>query len=294
MDEDIRDKYIEAGRITAKAREHARDIAEEGVALERIAEAAEDLIRDEGAQPAFPVNLSVNEEAAHYTPTEGDDRALQAGDILKIDLGAHIDGYIGDTAVTVDLGDHDELTRAARDALEAALEMAEAGTNVGEIGNTIQSTINEAGFRPIRNLGGHGLDQYVQHSGERIPNAATNTDTTLEPGNAYAIEPFATDGAGKVDDGGPGNIYKYEGGSVRDRTARKVLGQVKDRYQTLPFTSRWFDISKGRKKLAFRTLVQGGVVHSYDVLKEVDGGMVSQAEHTIVVLEDEVIVTTRR
>jgi len=293
MDEDVKQKYIEAGRITKEAREAAKEMAEPGVKLEDIAERAETLIREEGAQPAFPTNLSINEEAAHYTPEMNDDRELEEGDVLKIDLGAQVDGYIGDTAVTVDLGANDGIVDASASALERVLDAVEPGVEAGEIGRMIQEEIESRGFKPIRNLGGHGLEQYTQHSGDRIPNVETDSTMTLEPGNAYAIEPFATDGDGKVHDGSPGNIYKYEGGNTRDRTARKILGQVKDRYRTLPFTSRWFDVSPARLKLAFRNLVNSGVFHEYDVLRERDGAVVSQMEHTIVVLEDEVLVTTR-
>ncbi len=293
MDEEIKEKYIEAGKIAKKARDAAEEMSKPGVDLRDIADRAEGIVRDEGAKPAFPVNLSINEEAAHYTPGRDTERELSKGDVLKIDVGAHIDGYIADTAVTVDLGDHSDLKKAVSDALEAALDMAEAGTNLGKIGDTIQEKIEARGLKPIRNLGGHGLDQHTQHSGERIPNIETSTDTVLEAGNAYAIEPFATDGAGKVVEGGEGHIYKYEGGNTRDRTARKVLKKVKKEYKTLPFTSRWFDISPGRLKLAFRNLTRSGILHDYDILREQDKGTVSQKEHTIVVLEGETIVTTR-
>ncbi len=292
MNDEVRKKYIEAGRIARKAREKAKAMCEPGAGLEEIAEAAEGVIFDEGARPAFPINLSINEEAAHYTPSKDDDGRLAVGDVVKIDVGAHIDGYIGDTAVTVDLGNNDELLEASSAALDAALDLAEAGRNAGEIGRAIQKAIESRGFKPVRNLGGHGLEQYTQHSGERVPNIETSTSTTLEPGNAYAIEPFATDGSGKVFDGKRGNIYKYEGGNVRDRTARKILKQVKKNYKTLPFTSRWLDVSPARLKLAMRSLTDSGVVHSYDVLRENDGCLVSQHEHTILVFEDEVIVTT--
>ncbi|MDY6777832.1 MAG: type II methionyl aminopeptidase [Candidatus Nanohaloarchaea archaeon] len=294
MDEETKDKYREAGRIAAKAREAAKELCEPGVALEEIAETAEKIVRDEGAKPAFPVNTSVNEAAAHYTPSKEDDQELSEGDVLKIDVGAHVDGYIGDTAVTVDLGDHADLVEAARAALSDALHHIEPGTNLGEIGKVIQDSIESRGFKPVRNLGGHGLDRYTQHSGDRIPNVGTDKASRLEPGNAYAIEPFATSGEGKVQDASPGNIYKFEGGNARDRTARKILKQVKQDYRTLPFTSRWFDVSPARLQIAIRNLVKSGVFHEYEVLKEVGGGLVSQAEHTILVFKDGIEVTTRR
>ena len=291
MDDAIKEKYREAGRIAGEARDKAAAMAESGVRLEEIAETAEQHIRDEGASPAFPTNTSVNKEAAHYTPETDDDRTLEEGDVLKIDVGAQIDGYIGDTAITVDLGSHDALMQAVDDALADALETAAPGVRFGAIGAAIQEAIDAQGLQPVRNLGGHGLDQYTQHSGERIPNIATDKDASLEPGNAYAIEPFASAGRGTVVDGAPGNIYKYEGGTVRDRSARQVIGTIKEQYKTLPFTSRWLDMS-GRQRLAFKKLAQADVLHHYEILKDPDG-LVSQKEHTILVHEDEIEVTTR-
>lgn len=291
MDEEIQEKYRKAGRIAGEARDKAAAVAEAGVELETIAETAETHIRDEGAAPAFPTNTSINKEAAHYTPKKGDDRVLSEGDVLKIDVGAQIDGYIGDTAITVDLGGHDDLTDAVDDALADALEQAAPGVRFGAIGASIQEAIEAYGLQPVRNLGGHGLDQYTQHSGERIPNIATEKQASLEPGNAYAIEPFASQGRGAVVDGAPGNIYKYEGGRVRDRSARQLIGTIKEQYKTLPFTSRWFDLS-GRQRLGFKKLEKADVLHHYEILKDPDG-LVSQKEHTILVHEDEIEVTTK-
>lgn len=293
MDEEIREKYREAGKIAAMARDKAAELCKPGADVEEVAERAEALIREEGAEIAFPVNVSFNEEAAHYTPPQGGDRTVSEGDIIKIDVGAHVEGYIGDTAVTVDLGSHDELVAAAEEALEEALDRAEPGVEFGRIGRVIQETIESYDYKPIRNLGGHGVDKFVQHSGARIPNIATDSRVTLESGNAYAIEPFATDGAGAVQDGGPGNIYKHEGGNVRNRRARKLLKTIRS-YNGMPFTPRWFDMSLARKKMAMRALVSAGVVKEYDVLKEQEEGMVSQAEHTIMVKEEEIEITTRR
>ncbi len=294
MDEDVRDNYVEAGRIAKEGRELAVDLAEPGTALVTIAEEVESHIRAEGAEPAFPVNLSIDDHAAHYTPSRDDDTVLQDGHILNIDVGAHVNGYIGDTAVTVDLsGEHDDLVAAAEDALDAAIAVAEPGATLGDIGAAIQDAIEARGFKPIRNLSGHGLDQYTQHTGKSIPNIDTGSGTTLEAGEAIAIEPFATDGAGKVKDGKPGNIYKLEGDNARGRVARKVLGEVKNRFRTLPFTSRWLEsVPAARVRTAVQALVRSGSLHSYEVLTEADGGMVSQKEHTLII-EDEPVVTTR-
>ncbi|MFB6077011.1 MAG: M24 family metallopeptidase, partial [Candidatus Nanohaloarchaea archaeon] len=110
MDEETYEAYREAGRIAKEARDLAADIAEPGVELLHIAERTEEFIREQGAQPAFPVNLSIDADAAHYTPSRDDDAVVPDDTVLNIDVGAHVDGYIGDTAVTVDpAGAHTDL-----------------------------------------------------------------------------------------------------------------------------------------------------------------------------------------
>lgn len=293
MNDEVKQKYREAGRIAAKARDKAYELVEEGVELEEVAERTEGLIREEGAEPAFPVNLSVNHEAAHYTPSKDDDRKFSEGDIVKIDVGAHVDGYIGDTAVTKDLGDRKELVQASVDAVENCLKAAEEGENLGELGRIAEESIKDRGIRPIRNLGGHTLERYTQHAGVMIPCIETDTREEMVEGKAYAVECFATDGAGKVVEGRSGNIYMYEGGRTRKRTARKILKAVKSNYKTLPFTTRWLDLSPARIKLAMSRMVSSGVMKDYGVLREKDKGMVSQHEHTLIVTDEGVEVTTK-
>ncbi|MDY6761906.1 MAG: type II methionyl aminopeptidase [Candidatus Nanohaloarchaea archaeon] len=293
MDDAVRENYVEAGRIAKQARELAVETAQPGTPLLEIAEPVEAFIREEGAEPAFPVNLSIDDDAAHYTPSRDDDTVLEEQHLLNIDVGVHVDGYIGDTAVTVDPSDdHADLVAASAEALDAALDLVEPGVTLGEIGAAIQQAIESYGYTPIRNLSGHGLGHYTQHTGKTIPNIDTGNDTELEEGEAVAIEPFATDGAGKVKDGRPGNIYRLDNENARGRTERKVLGEVKNRFRTLPFTDRWLDgVPAARVTTAVRNLVRSGNLHAYDVLAETDGGMVSQKEHTVLVGEDPVVTT---
>ncbi|MFB6191372.1 MAG: type II methionyl aminopeptidase [Candidatus Nanohaloarchaea archaeon] len=287
--------YVRAGEVIQQAREKAREVSEPGVSLEQIAESIEQLIRDEGLEPAFPVNLSVNEEAAHYTPPPGGDRVLKEDDVLKIDIGAHSDGYIADTALTVNpSGKHREMIESVEEVLEEALEFIEPGVTIEEFGSFVQGQVPED-YNVVRNLTGHYLGRYTQHAGVSIPNVDNGSSHTFEKGDAVAIEPFITTGAGKVKDGAKGNIYKLErDGNVRGRHERKLLGEIKD-FQGLPFTSRWLSDFSGRKKMALQKLVNSGVVHSYPVLKEIEDGMVAQAEHTVLVGADDGdnVVTTR-
>src|SRR5919206_3099998 len=158
--------YLQAGKIAAKVRESARKKYHVGLTLFEICESIEAQIRSLNAQPAFPVNTSLNEIAAHYTAEPNDVTVVKEGDILKIDIGVHIDGYIADTAVTVCYNPKFEaLVKAAEGALDEAVKLARAHTKASDIGRIIESTITRLGFRPIQNLSGHSLQQYTIHAG---------------------------------------------------------------------------------------------------------------------------------
>jgi methionyl aminopeptidase len=232
----------------------------------------------------------VDDEASHATPGR-DDETEFGEDLVCLDVGVHVDGYIADAATTVDLRGEPDLVEAAEAALDAALDEVAAGVDTGTVGTAIQETIEGYGYTPVLNLSGHGVEQYDAHTDPSVPNRAVDRGQVLEAGDVVAIEPFATTGRGKVGEGSTTEIYSLEHErSVRDRTARQVLEQVVEEYRTLPFATRWFDVP--RAEMAVRRLEQQGVLHGYPVLKETTGGLVSQAEHTVIVTEDGCDVTT--
>ena len=285
------EKHREAGEILAQVRAAAADRVEVGASHLEVAEYAEDRIRELGGEPAFPVNISIDEEAAHATPTPDDD-ATFGEEMINLDIGVHVDGWLADTAVTVDLSGHADLAEAPEEALEAAIEVVEPGVETGEIGAEIESVIDGYGYNPVVNLTGHGLGHWEQHTEPNVPNRAVGQGVELEAGDVVAIEPFATDGGGKVTEGAHEEIYSLEReASVRNRQAREALEQIVEEFKTLPFARRWLDTS--RAKMALRRLEQQNVVHGYPVLKEQDGSLVSQREHTVIVTEDGCEVTTR-
>jgi len=296
MDQEVKENYIKAGKVIQDAREVARGIAEPGTNLKTIADTIEDEIRDQGLHPAFPVNISINEQAAHYTPGVSEERVLKENDIVKIDIGAHSDGYIADTALTVNpSGKRKEMIEAVEEVLEAALGFVEPGVTVAEFGRFVEKQIPEE-YEPVRNLTGHYLGRYTQHAGVSIPNIDNASNHEFQKGDAVAIEPFISTGAGKIKNGKPGNIYKLEHDrNVRGRTERKLLGEIKN-FKGLPFTTRWISEFGGRQKMAMQKLVKSGVVESYDVLKDREDGLVAQAEHTVLIGVDDGdnIVTTKR
>jgi len=290
----VLDKYRSAGRILAEVREEAVERIKEGVLLLEVAEFVENSIREKGAEPAFPCNISRNEEAAHATPSI-DDKTVFGKDIVKLDIGSHIDGYIGDSAVTVDLsGNNDELLKAPEAALNEAIKIIRDGVSTVEIGETIENTIREQGYKPVVNLTGHGLLKYNSHAPPTIPNVKYEHGVILRENDVVAIEPFATDaqGAGKVAESGNAEIYSLiKAKPVRLKEAKKLLEEIK-KYQGLPFAKRW--LPKERLDMALRTLKNMGVLRDYPVLREEGKGLVSQAEHTVIVKEDGCEVTTRK
>jgi methionyl aminopeptidase len=295
MDSQVKEHYIKAGKVIQKARKKARNLAQPGTNLGVLVRETEQLIRDEGLSPAFPVNVSINDVAAHYSSPINEDRKLKEEDVLKIDIGAQSEGYIADTALTVNpSGDHQEMIKENEEILEKTLKFIEPGVTIGEIGTFVQNQVPDQ-YSVVRNLTGHSLGKYDQHAGLSIPNVSNANNTVIEEGDAIAIEPFLTTGAGKIKNGKKGNIYIQKNGNPRGRAERKLMSQIKE-FNGLPFSPRWFDDFGGRKRMALKKLVQSGAVKHYPVLKELDGGIVTQAEHTVLVGADkgENIVTTRK
>ncbi|RJS99036.1 MULTISPECIES: type II methionyl aminopeptidase [Halococcus] len=286
------EKHREAGAILAQVREEAAERVEVGVSHLEVAEWTEERIRELGGEPAFPVNISIDEEAAHASPS-ADDETTFGEEMVNLDIGVHIDGWLADTAVTVDLSGNPDLAEAPERALDAALELVEAGVETGTIGARIEEVIEDAGFKPVVNLTGHGLARWEQHTPPNIPNRAVSQSVTLDVGDVVAVEPFATDGSGKVGEGNKVEIYGLDReGSVRNNDARAALDQITEEFRTLPFAARWLDVD--RPEMALRRLERQNIVHSYPVLKEAEGNLVSQKEHTVIVTEDGCEITTQR
>ncbi len=291
LDAERYEKHREAGRILAQVREETAEHVEVGMSYAEVATFAEDRIRELGGSVGFPVNISADEVAAHDTAGRDDDRTL-GEEMINLDIGVHVDGWLADTAVTVDFTGSDELVEASAAALEAAIEVVEPGVETGEIGAAIESTIDGYGFNPVVNLTGHGLGHWDQHTDPNIPNRAVGQSIELEVGQVIAIEPFATDGGGKVTEGSRTEIYALdrEDARVRNRDARQALEHITETYRTLPFATRWLEVD--RPEIALRRLERHDVIHGYPILKEDEGTLVSQKEHTVIVTEDGAEVTT--
>lgn len=291
MKDDILEKYRTAGSLAARILKDGAQQIRAGTSYLELVESIEAQVSDEGAQLAFPLNLSLNEDAAHDTASWGDERTLKKGDVVKLDLGVQIDGYIADTATTVDLGNNSLLLDASREALEAAIRTVRPGATAGDLGAAVQKEIEGRGYRPIANLTGHGLGQYVLHQSPTIPNIAVNGGVVLEEGMVFAIEPFATTGSGHVREKTKIEIYsQLSTKPIRIPAGRTILEKIQDR-KGLPFSRRW--LGERKLDLALPALIRSGNLHGYPVLADVPGSLVSQHEHTVIVTGDGCIVTTR-
>ncbi|MEK6935310.1 MAG: type II methionyl aminopeptidase [Nanoarchaeota archaeon] len=289
--------YKKAGEIAKQVVAYAKEIIKPNMLLVELANKIHKKIEDLGAISAFPVNFSINEIAAHYHPTFNDE--TKANGLLKIDLGVAVNGYIADTAFSLDLTPdkkYKKLIESAELALENALNKLKQNPNLtlNDIGKTIEETIKSKGFSPIVNLSGHSLEQHNIHAGLTIPNYANSNNNNLKEG-AYAIEPFATTGEGRIYEGESSNIYGViNPKNTRSETSRKILDYVYKKYKTLPFSLREVQEKFGAlAKISVKQMVQEKILHEFPQLIEESHHPVAQAEHTFIKTKEGIIVTTR-
>ena len=282
----------EVGKASQEALQRSKGIVKEGKSLLEIAEALEKSMKDKGFELAFPVNLSINANAAHYTPAADDQYVLKGNEVIKVDLGARKGQYLGDCALTIDLSQNQsKLVEAAEKALENAISIVKAGRPVNEIGREIEKATSASGFKPIRNLGGHGISTEDLHADIFIPNFDNGDTTPLREGQVIAIEPFVTDGAGLVSDGEHLQIFQKTGPAVpRLNELRSVSDLIDEKYSTYPFALRWlqreFNIGEFRLRRTLNELAGLDALESFPVLVERKNGMVAQAEKEMIVQKD--------
>lgn len=289
MDDEIRAKYKKAGKIANAARNFGASRIQEGTLLLDIAEDVEEFIIKQGGYPAFPLNLTINDEAAHFTPSHDDKMKFQKGDVVKLDVGVHVDGYVGDTAVTIEVGTHNwgDLIRATKESLDAAIGLMKPNARLDDIGAAIQRIIESFGFSPVENLTGHSMEQYKLHAGLSVPNVMGDGSGSVSEGDVIAIEPFATDGNGMVDGKKTGNIYRLlRTRHVASKELNILIDYISNKYSTLPFSERWCHKYYKKAKPHLRKLQKVGILHSYPVLKDIGKGTVAQSEHTVIITED--------
>lgn len=301
-DLDVLDRLRQAGRIAATAREAGLRRVLPGTRLRDVCRLVEDEIERLGGGLAFPVQTSLNHVAAHYCPGLDDESCYAAGDLAKLDIGVHVEGWVVDTAVTVEVGRADgshPMIAAARDALSAAIAVAGPGVPVSALSTAIARAIRGAGFRPMRNLCGHGVGYYTVHCPPPVPNEPDEGFERLRPGMAFAIEPFATDGAGLVAESGQPEVFRVDprlgpaAAGVEADGLADIVGAIQE-LRGLPFARhQLLRFGRGRVDETLALLQSRGALQSFAPLLEATRRPVAQAEHTLYVSEDGVEVLTR-
>ena len=292
------DSYLKAGKILSKIRKEASKMIKEGTLVLDLVEFVENETIKQGAGISFPCNVSINEVAAQYTSPLNDETMIY-----------EIDGYIADSAITVmapgknlderfsqdEINLRQDIIEASAAGLDAAISTVRAGVSVGEIGAAVEEAINEYKLNPIANLTGHSLEQYNLHAGISVPNIDNHDETILEEGQAVAIEPFATDGIGFVNDAPGTYIYSFLANKpFRLKHTKNVLTHIKHNYQYLPFSGRWLteEFKENRLNASLKQLSEAMAIYPYHPLKEKTGCLVSQKEHTVIVEKEGCTVTT--
>jgi len=261
-----------------------------------VLEGVEERIAQAGAAPAFPAQSSRNSIAAHYCSPPNDETSYEEGDCVKVDVGVHVDGYIGDTACTVDLssdGRWAALLKASSDALTAAIAAMEPGIRAGEIGAAVERTINAAGFEPVRNLTGHGLARWKVHTAPQIPNYGERGGGRISVGSVIAIEPFASTGRGYIHEKGKAEVFMMSRPPMRAKGLDKGVLRAIQSWRGLPFARRYFvDFPAKAVEETFAKLARQGSLVRYPPLVEEDGVMVAQTEHSMYVGNDGIEILT--
>lgn len=297
------ESYLKAGKAVAAAKKLARDLVKPGASFLEIADKCEDEILKHDCGLSFPINMSLNEVAAHYSPSINDKSIVPERGLLKIDLGSHYDGFIADSAFTINLDEDAELQKvidAADEGLRAAIEIFQPGTKLYELGEVIHKKISSYGLNPVKNLGGHELRRFDLHAGPFIPNIKdTQHNQELIPGVAYACEPFATPGDGWVRNGSSSYIYRLIKKPKKNIPYQELnyINKIEKITNKLPFSPRIIDSNKiipsNQIERYINTFLRKNVIMGYPILIEQSQQYVSQQEHTIIIdMDGNPIVTT--
>jgi methionyl aminopeptidase len=290
-DDEALDKFRLSGKILRETRETMKDFVREDMPIIEVCEKAESLVREKGAKPAFPCNVSINEIAAHYTSPPEDETKIPVNAVAKVDIGAHVDGYVTDTSITICFNsEHRKMTETAEEALRTAIANIHSDMQVSRIGGLIETTIKNRGFKPISNLTGHSVGRYLIHAGISIPNVSQVSFAKVKEGEVYAIEPFVTlpEAAGRIEDDPRKTIFRLvKSKPMKNEYSKKLLKYIEDNFRTLPFAERWLIgvVPKQYHREAFRQLFVEKALMGYPIFVESSRKPVTQAEHTVLITD---------
>ncbi|OAQ98460.1 hypothetical protein LLEC1_02946 [Akanthomyces lecanii] len=313
-DSEFLNNYRKSAEIHRQVRRWVQETAKPGSTLTEIAVGIEDGVRallgNQGLEPGaslrsglgFPTGLSLNNCVAHYTPNPGrKDTVLQYDDVMKVDFGVQINGWIVDSAFTMAFNPtYDNLLAAVKDATNAGIKTAGIDVRICDISAAIQETMEsyEVEIRgkvypvkPVRNICGHDIKHYHIHGEKTIPFLKHSDETKMEQGEIFAIETFGSTGRGYTREGD--GIYGY--GLSDDapsrvnlplNSANRVFKTIKENFGTLVFARRYLDrLGVDRYVAGLNCLVANGILEAYPPLVDIAGSYSAQSEHTILLRE---------
>lgn len=267
INSDFLSDFRQAAETHRQVRQWAQKHIKPGQTLTEIANGIEDSVRQlvghgglaEGdalvAGMGFPTGLNLDDVAAHYSPNAGCKKVLRQDNVLKVDIGVHVNGRIVDSAFTMAFEPtYDNLLAAVKDATETGVREAGIDVRLGELGGLIQEAMEsyecEIGgtvypIKPIHNLRGHNILPYSIHGTKSVPAVKTNDPTKMEEGDVFAIETFGSTGNGRCHDEGEVSHYALRGDApkadLRLSSAKSLLGVIKKNFGTIPFCRRYLD-----------------------------------------------------
>ena len=289
------DSFRKAGDIHKQVIKFIKPKVKVGAKLLDICEDIEKKIIELGGNIGFPANICLNDIAAHYSPSIDDDKVIEDGDIVKVDVGVHIEGFVADGAFTVSFNKDAEtqnLIMAVETAVLKGLSMIKPGVKTNAVGKATYDIIRGFKYNVIKALNGHSIEQWSIHGGKEIPNVPMKTGSTFEEGEVYALECFASTGSGTIHRTNQCEIFSYDISAdrvpLRSKSSRKILGWLHKSKQTLPFSMR--ELKKefpGGARFGLNELKTVGKIVEHAVLRESEKThFVAQFEHTFMVTAD--------
>lgn len=297
--------FRKGAEIHRRVRHKAQSSIRPGMTMIEIANLIEDSVRNYSGNDhtlkagiGFPTGLSLNHVAAHYTPNTGDKLILKKDDIMKVDIGVHVNGRICDSAFTMTFnedGKYDTIMQAVKEATYTGIKELGIDVRLNDIGAAIQEVMEsyemeENGktypIKCIKNLNGHNIDDFVIHSGKSVPIIANGDMTKMEEGETFAIETFGSTGNGYVLPEGECSHYATNKGVEHlkppSERSKQLLETIKQNFGTLPWCRRYLERTGEEKYLfALNQLVRHGIVEEYPPIVDKRGSYTAQFEHTI-------------
>lgn len=257
---------------------------------------------------AFPCGCSINNVAAHYSPLPGDETILNPSDVMKIDFGVAINGYIIDSAFTVCFDEKfHNLIEATKEATETGIKLLGPDASLHDVGCAIEEVITsytqevdgkDIPLKPVYNLSGHQMDRYHIHQGKIIPITKYNQSTDrVKAGDLLALETFASTGKGIVFDHGAPSHFMIASNAppqVKNGSCSELYHLIQDSFKTLAFSQRALLVQGAHNyKTPLDQLCRQKVIEPYHPLADEPGSFVSQHEETIAILEDHKEILSR-